>query len=1684
MFTTAEKSKTVTSAPQQQGKGTFFRKAAETSFFEAKETGSFFSPDVQPKLSVSQPDDPYEKEADQTADAVMRMPDTQIQEPERKEEKDIQRKAEAEEEELVQPKLMLPEISAVQRMEDSYDEEYGAAIQRSGRGPPAAVSLDFEQTLNSSKGAGSPMPETTKAFMEDRFNANFEGVRIHTGSTAETLSRSINAQAFTHGNDIYFNSGKYSPHTGAGGHLLAHELTHTIQQGASKSVSPKLSRKPMLQRSAEAAVPQLSNAVAKAKGEEGKVNANKEGPDGNREGWEHLIDYFKTTFGEDKIIKNGQPPVDGAVAEDHIKKKSTIEGPRPAKPRPADNGPYMRDAMPSWCGIFVFWALNKGGVPMPKWELGGRMVTPEAAYPPGYIPKAGDIAYRDNYSHYAIVEKSDGTTVTTVNGNTSGEDNLGAQVQTRDHPLAEWTAFFDPIKLKTGALGSGEGAVEEKPKTLRELRKELFNVNRKEEPGPEQEGAPDLVAGGQVQTKPTLSNWSVNVEGVLNHSPPVIQTKPEEEKLQAKEEEEEIIQRSWFDDAWSTVTDFVAESLAEGKRMLLNEARDFVMAIPGYRALRVVLGQDPITGEDIERNGHTFIEAAFDIMPGGRLLHEKLTELGALEDAANWIDQQITGVEAIVDGVLARVDQFIESITLERLADPRALFEEAGNIIHSTIQNIVSFAESAATELLETVKRFLLDQIVTFIREQTPAYPLLRVVLGKDPVTDEEVQRNGTTILDALLELGGEEGAEQRRQMQETGTFQKVAGWIDEGIGVFEGAYDDLKAGFLEIWDSVSIEMLMNPIDTFRGIYEKFAAPVRKVLDFVLRAGAAILQFIKEVLMQRLSAWARTVRGYHLVTVIIGKDPFTDEIVPFNMENVIRGFMSLMDGGDAQFDQLKESGAIERTTARITAAVERLDMTPAYIVQLFINLWNSFSLNDLADPVAAFERIIDRFGEPIGRLIDFVIEIVRIVIEVILEVMNFPTALIANIIAKAMQAFEMIKADPVGFLKNLLRAIKQGFIQFFDHIVQHLLSGLVAWLTSELKDAGVPELNDLSLRGVISWVLQILDITMEKIWEKLAAHPRIGPERVARIRSMINTLEGIWTFIKDVQERGIAAIWDKIQEQLSNLWDTILGAVKNWIMEQIVNRMVTRLLSMLDPTGIMAVVNSAIALYSAIQSFIKYLREMLEIVNSFVEGVVDIASGNIATAANYLERTLARAVPIVLGFLANQVGLSGIGHRVGEMIGQAREMVDQALTWLVNKAVDTGFAIFDRLMGRGGTGEPAPAVPNDPAAHRELANEAKRELDQSPVTATTPAEALQQKQTAARNLEQTYSARLQAPLRMTITLAEQAHTESMEQLGARIVIAPNDTVVEDTITVSLGTGTSPLVPGLEMRRRKAPPSSRVQWTNARIQAIGDQEGNNRTATLVYNEDARTAPITHTIPFSTLQGYIALPVDAVPIGGYALGSSTEGHQLYKPKDLEEINVSTGVTEFTYKTHGDASFRATVNTIANTRTVEGSNLQLARRAGVDSRGITQNPATYVRGLGLHRAHLIADRFMGTGFRSGQNLIITSPTYNLQDMSNAENVLANAVRNFDADTFDLTVSARLGRITTDAVINAITTATPAEEQAETAAEINAFAGTHANFDICLGVTYQGTMKKTNTADRTITAGPLGPDRYLRSN
>ena len=98
---------------------------------------------------------------------------------------------------------------------------------------------NLESNLNSSNGGGSPLSGNTKKEMESGIGADFSNVRIHNDSNAVQMNKQLGAQAFATGNNIYFNEGKYNPNSKDGKHLLAHELTHTVQQGAAIRKKPE-----------------------------------------------------------------------------------------------------------------------------------------------------------------------------------------------------------------------------------------------------------------------------------------------------------------------------------------------------------------------------------------------------------------------------------------------------------------------------------------------------------------------------------------------------------------------------------------------------------------------------------------------------------------------------------------------------------------------------------------------------------------------------------------------------------------------------------------------------------------------------------------------------------------------------------------------------------------------------------------------------------------------------------------------------------------------------------------------------------------------------------------------------------------------------------------------------------------------------------------------------------------------------------------------------------------------------------------------------------------------------------------------------------------------------------------------------------------------------------------------------
>lgn len=128
-----------------------------------------------------------------------------------------------------------PTLADVEYVEEETAQPGIQRLNRPGAGDAVAGDLvprdRLGQHLNRAASSGHQLESSTRDFMEQRFGADFNGVRVHADNEADRLSRAIQARAFTHGSHVYFARGEYRPHSETGRHTLAHELTHVIQQG-------------------------------------------------------------------------------------------------------------------------------------------------------------------------------------------------------------------------------------------------------------------------------------------------------------------------------------------------------------------------------------------------------------------------------------------------------------------------------------------------------------------------------------------------------------------------------------------------------------------------------------------------------------------------------------------------------------------------------------------------------------------------------------------------------------------------------------------------------------------------------------------------------------------------------------------------------------------------------------------------------------------------------------------------------------------------------------------------------------------------------------------------------------------------------------------------------------------------------------------------------------------------------------------------------------------------------------------------------------------------------------------------------------------------------------------------------------------------------------------------------------
>jgi hypothetical protein len=287
-------------------------------------------------------------------------------------------------------------------------------------------------------------------------------------------------------------------------------------------------------------------------------------------------------------------------------------------------------------------------------------------------------------------------------------------------------------------------------------------------------------------------------------------------------------------------------------------------------------------------------------------------------------------------------------------------------------------------------------------------------------------------------------------------------------------------------------------------------------------------------------------------------------------------------------------------------------------------------------------------------LVDAAKEAIGGVIQTIINLKN----MLLGVMQRAASAIQLVVDDPIGFLGHLVDAVKLGVQNFSSRIAEHMKQGFMEWLFGAVAQAGIQLPKTFDLKGILSLVLQVLGLTYANFRARAVA---ILGEKV------VTVIETVAEVFKKLVTEGPGALWEWIKEKLGDLKSMVIDQIRNFIIEKVVVAGVTWLIGLLNPAS--AFVKACKAIYDIIMFFVERGSQILALVNAVIDSITAIAKGSISGAAAMVENALARAIPVVIGFLASLLGIGGISEKIKEVIETIRKPINAAIDWVINKAV-------------------------------------------------------------------------------------------------------------------------------------------------------------------------------------------------------------------------------------------------------------------------------------------------------------------------------------------------------------------------------------------------------------------------------
>ncbi|MCF8243563.1 MAG: DUF4157 domain-containing protein [Saprospiraceae bacterium] len=537
-----------------------------------------------------------------------------------------------------------------------------------------------------------------------------------------------------------------------------------------------------------------------------------------------------------------------------------------------------------------------------------------------------------------------------------------------------------------------------------------------------------------------------------------------------------------------------------------------------------------------------------------------------------------------------------------------------------------------------------------------PGYRMFTIVIGVNPINMQRADRSAANILRAIVEfLPG--GRLITSVLDHYNVFERAGAYVEQQMNTLGITGSSIRAAVMSFLNSLGWRDIFRLGSVWERAKRIFTEPIGRILTMVRNLGRAIMQFIWDAVLRPLASLAAGTRGWDLVKAILGRDPITGTPYPRTPATLIGGFMRLI-GQEEVWQNIQRGGAIQRAWAWFQGALSELTGMIRQIPTLFMNTLRSISIQDFLPITNLFGRIFRTFGNFVGNFIAWAGRQVMTLLEIIFSVVA-PGAM--PYLRRARGAFQRIIRNPMGFVRNLINAVVQGFRGFASRIGTHLRNSIVQWLTGAMAGAAIYIPRAFELREIVKFVFSVLGLTWQNIRGRLVRH--LGEPAVVALETTVSVVRTLIT-------QGPAAAWAQIRGMLGNLRNMVMTQIMQYVTTTIVQAAMTRLLTSLNPAG--AFIQAIIAIYNTVMFLVERIRTIMQVGRSVLDSIMAIAAGAIAPAAQRVERTMAGMLTLVISFLARIAGLGRISDAVVGIIQRIRRPIDMAIdrvvAWLVGLA--------------------------------------------------------------------------------------------------------------------------------------------------------------------------------------------------------------------------------------------------------------------------------------------------------------------------------------------------------------------------------------------------------------------------------